>query len=531
MSIATACSHCQARFSAPESAVGRRVTCSKCKQQFVVQQLRSAASPAKPKPAAPSQAPTARSQAAARSPRSTSPTPVQPTGGNAAAVPAPPPARADAKSRPPLTEAELAAAFTGSMPRSRTPVTYQFGLLASAVVMIALILVYLALIAAACYAVYYHLNNHTGMLQARVGGRGKVMLFIAYLAPAFIGPVIIFFMLKPLLARPAKDQRTRSLTRKSEPLLFAFVDRVCQTVGAPQPKRIDVTCDVNASASFRRGLLSFLGRDLVLTIGLPLMAGLSLREFGGVLAHEFGHFAQGAGMRLTYLVRSISHWFMRVVYERDQWDQWLADTAGDLDLRIGWVVLLAQGGVAVSRGVLWVLMHVGMAVSGLLLRQMEFDADRYETRFGGAESFAATSRKLRLLGLSSQLAQAQLMEQLADQKLVEDLSSLIVVNLRTMPPATAKQVTDQMADEKTGWFDTHPCDRERIAAAERTGGDGIFQSARPARDLLADFAVQSKATTWDQYMGWFGPQVPRDALVAAPAFARACKSSWKPPQA
>jgi Zn-dependent protease with chaperone function len=66
---------------------------------------------------------------------------------------------------------------------------------------------------------------------------------------------------------------------------------------------------VNASASFRRGFLSLFSRDLTLTIGLPLVAGLTVRQLGGVLAHEFGHFAQGAGMRLTFVVRSVNAWF------------------------------------------------------------------------------------------------------------------------------------------------------------------------------------------------------------------------------
>ncbi len=38
---------------------------------------------------------------------------------------------------------------------------------------------------------------------------------------------------------------------------------------------------------------SLWGNDLVLTIGLPLVAGLSAKEFAGILAHEFGHFTQG----------------------------------------------------------------------------------------------------------------------------------------------------------------------------------------------------------------------------------------------
>lgn len=46
---------------------------------------------------------------------------------------------------------------------------------------------------------------------------------------------------------------------------------------------------------------------------------LDLQQFAGVLAHEFGHFAQSSGMRLSYLIRSINHWFARVVFEEDQW--------------------------------------------------------------------------------------------------------------------------------------------------------------------------------------------------------------------
>src|SRR3990172_3138614 len=36
MPTVTACSHCQAKYSVPESAVGKRATCAKCKQTFVL---------------------------------------------------------------------------------------------------------------------------------------------------------------------------------------------------------------------------------------------------------------------------------------------------------------------------------------------------------------------------------------------------------------------------------------------------------------------------------------------------------------
>ncbi len=217
--------------------------------------------------------------------------------------------------------------------------------------MVILPLIYLAFIALIAYGIVYHAQHDTALLNMGYGS-SRIFAALAYAGPLIAGPIAIFFMFKPLLARPSQLSRSRSLKRQSEPLLFVFVDRICDDVGAPRPNRIDVDCNVNASASFRRGILSMFGRDLVLTIGLPLVAGLKLSEFGGVLAHELGHFSQGMGMRLTYLVRSIAHWFVRVVYQRDQWDVWLEQAPRDLDFRIAWIFIGAQLFVIIGRGIL-----------------------------------------------------------------------------------------------------------------------------------------------------------------------------------
>lgn len=239
-------------------------------------------------------------------------------------------------------QAEILAGFTGTVDKVKAPFTYRIAILLVGAVMILLPLVYIALIVAVCFGVYSHAIYNTHILSWG-RGRAKIMAVLVYGAPMVIGSILILFMIKPLFARPSQQTRTRSLTRKGEPILFAFVDRICAAVGAPRPKQINADCEVNASASFRRGLLSVLiGGDLVLTVGIPLVAGLSLRQFAGVLAHEFGHFSQGAGMRLSYVIRSISHWFTRVVYERDEWDDWLSSITDDLDVRIAWVLYLSQ---------------------------------------------------------------------------------------------------------------------------------------------------------------------------------------------
>ena len=106
-----------------------------------------------------------------------------------------------------------------------------------------------------------------------------------------------------------------------EPRVYQLVPAICIAVRARAPRRIELNCDLNASAHFDRGLRGFFRGDLMLTLGMPLLAGLTQREIAGVIAHEFGHFRQGAGMRISYLIRRVNGWFARVVYERDAWDE------------------------------------------------------------------------------------------------------------------------------------------------------------------------------------------------------------------
>lgn len=113
------------------------------------------------------------------------------------------------------------------------------------------------------------------------------------------------------------------LRRDDAQTMFAFVDAMCDAIGVPRPKRINLDLQVNASASLRRGWRRMFSRDLTLTIGMPLVAGLTTRQFAGVLAHELGHFTQTAGMRLYFLIGHIRFWFSRVACERDKWDVWL----------------------------------------------------------------------------------------------------------------------------------------------------------------------------------------------------------------
>lgn len=497
MPVVVACTQCNSRFQAKDELAGRQVKCPRCQNVLQI--------PARAEPAA--------QAVATKTAVAQQPNPLPTSAGTSTTQPvaAKPVSRPVAKSKEQLDQAILNG-FQSAIEPVRVPITYRFGVLLVSFVMLLLPLIYLGIIGLACYGVYYHAMHHTGIM-GNARGRAAFFALLIYVAPMAVGAIMILFMVKPLFARSSHDRRTRSLTRDGEPLLFAFVDRLCEVVRAPQPKRIDVDCQVNASASFRRGFLSVLaGNDLVLTIGMPLAAGMSLRQFAGVLAHEFGHFSQGAGMRLTYLIRSISAWFTRVVYERDEWDEWLIGASQEMDLRISWILYLARFFIWLSRWILWGLMIAGHAVAGFLLRQMEFDADRHETRLAGSDCFESTVRSLLQLNFSYQLAQRDLGEFYREGRLGDNLPKLVMSNMDDLPDELNEKIDEIIQESQTGWFDTHPADKDRIANAQSEQAAGVFHIDEPASVLFRHFDAISQGVTWDFYKDIFGPKFQQSEM-------------------
>lgn len=379
-------------------------------------------------------------------------------------------------------------AFSGPINRTKTGPLYKAGLATVAFAMVLLPLIYLALIAGTAWSVWFHLKYDTWIFKGALG-RSALFRLILYLGPAMAGGILVFFMVKPFFAAKTRTPEPISLDPAKEALLFAFVERICGIVGAPVPCRIDVDCQANASASLRRGLWS---KDLVLTIGLPLTSGVDMRQFAGVLAHEFGHFAQGAGMRLTYIIRQINFWFARVVYERDAWDIRLEESARGADWRIGIVLHGARGCVWLTRRILWALMHAGHAISCFMLRQMEYDADSYEAKLAGSDTFESTASRLRMLNVAAQVAYEDVRQSWASNRLPENLPLLIDHKAASLPAEVQQKLSAFAASERTGWFDTHPCDADRVRAVRRLSEPGVFRLTERHAPFLRLFRTEQK---------------------------------------
>jgi Zn-dependent protease with chaperone function len=404
----------------------------------------------------------------------------------------------------------------GDQPITRSPMStgYRLGLAVVSVMMILLPAIYILLCVGMGYGIYYYATNEYGLLNYHQPG------IVAYVGPMVAGCIGLVFMIKPLFARQKKINAYLEITREQQPRLFQFIDEVCAKVGAPKPVRVRLDNQVNASASFEHGWWGVLTRRLVLTIGLPLAQGLTVSQFGGVLAHEFGHFTQSAAMRFSYVIRTINGWFGRVIYERDSFDAQLLARSKRGNYYSIIIANIARGFVWLARKILWLLMRAGHAVSAYLMRQMEFDADHYEQEVAGAKNFRETFVLLQLMNAGAQMTGNHLNQLWKNGKLVTNTALLSQRLVATIPGDAVEKLRADLAENKTAaaWHATHPSDPERIARALNRAETGALIGDPPATTLFDAFDPIAEKLTLIDYKERFNLNVKPEALIRTESY-------------
>jgi hypothetical protein len=115
----------------------------------------------------------------------------------------------------------------------------------AAVASILLVSGYVTLIPLAGWGVYWLASTYGVLSGAALGVRAVVVSSALILS----GCLMILSLFKPLLAHPVAATEPQALDREQESLMYAFVRELASTLGAPEPSRIAIDCNVNAVAS------------------------------------------------------------------------------------------------------------------------------------------------------------------------------------------------------------------------------------------------------------------------------------------
>lgn len=357
-----------------------------------------------------------------------------------------------------------------------------------------------ALYAGLVIALAVALGWYLGHVHVYLDGYGAWLKLCAYVIPAVSGGVVLLFLARPLLFWKASAEPELALDLDTEPRLRQVIEQLCQAIGLQPPVAVQLSPEVNASVHFAGGWRGFRSGEKVLTIGMPLVAGLTVQQFVGVLAHEFGHFAQRLRMRSSFLINQVNAWLEARGHTRDAWDDRLEEwMERDLWFPIPLGLRLGMFGIEVSRRLMRAGFWLSFRLSRSLSRQMEFDADRYEVLISGSGVFRQTSLRLRTLSHAWQEVDEKNGSIWRERRLLRNMPEATVLMASRLDNDVLQSIERSLEEYDTRYWDTHPADLDRIQHAEALKAAGHVHDSRPAASLFVRFAEHCERVTLAYY--------------------------------
>ncbi|MFF9023721.1 M48 family metalloprotease [Streptomyces eurythermus] len=305
-----------------------------------------------------------------------------------------------------------------------------------------------------------------------------------------------------LMLRTPKGEEPPGLpvTDTDEPRLWALVRELAAAAGTRAPDRVLLTGEVNASVSEDPRLLGLLPGPRRLTLGVPLLIGLTEAQLRSVLAHEFGHFT-GGDTRLSALVvrgrvqigRVIGQFHAKadgkVAADRARQERASAKRvakgreAKEIDTTGVGATYRTMARIYTAYGKLYLRASLSTA------RGQEYAADLTAARIAGRDATASALREIPALS--------------ASHDFYLDSYATLGLHARLLPPRgeffggfgrllTARELElaglrAELPEMPVGPYDSHPPIADRVRRIEALPADGRTDEARgSALTLLTD---------------------------------------------
>jgi Zn-dependent protease with chaperone function len=207
------------------------------------------------------------------------------------------------------------------------------------------------------------------------------------------GVMIFVFLVKFLFSESKADNSdSLEITREEQPVLFQTILALAEETGAPKPKKIFLSPDVNAAVFYNSSFWSmFFPVKKNLKIGLGLVNVLNVSELKAVIAHEFGHFSQRS-MKVGSWVYQVNKIIYDMLFNNQDYVKSLSSFANVH----GIVAICVQLTFKVVQGIQWVLHQMFKVVNSSYLslsRQMEFHADLVAASVCGSNNITNALRR------------------------------------------------------------------------------------------------------------------------------------------
>lgn len=398
---------------------------------------------------------------------------------------------------------QISDAFSEPLPSIPVTGRYRWSLLLVMLASLVGPLIYFGLLAAVISSMswYFTSGHHQWFGDFHHSSALKTKLWLlSYVLPAFVGVVLLIFLLCPLWPR-ARKQESLILERRKHPHLYAIVEQMTAAIGVPAPVHIELVADVNAAAGPMHGMASLLHGQLKLVIGMSLVAGSNVQQLLGILGHEFGHFSQRTAMIAYVWINKVNHWLGECAFGQDALHAKMDAWTEKHDSNFAQVCLYAaQFMLFLVRHLFALLYGLNLRLTLAMSRQMEFDADRYEARIVGSHAFRNSTMNLRKLAHAwRDMSKANIAAYQQKNRLLGDIPAAVRRMADQLPVHSIAAIENSVHDETTQFWDSHPADLDRINYAERANELGRLRNEQPARILFGDFKSLCERVTRSYY--------------------------------
>lgn len=300
--------------------------------------------------------------------------------------------------------------------------------------------------------------------------------------------LFLLMLLKPLLALRINYHQGVPIPAAQEPDLHAFIEDLCERIGAPMPTEIRLYNDADIKTAYHRGPLGFLRNRTVLTLGVPLVAGMNCSQMAALIARSLNRYRHKFAPRATAILLAGHAWLQRAVYEQDIIDRALLrwhqeGRLGDGMFRaLHWLVVPARRMVALR-------LRLSRALDRRVIHRIVAEADKMALLFTGTDGF------IRLLDQNSLLAFAghNLLPGLEAQwqkkgALPDNLVQMMVLRSRQYPVSMPQKLRALQEQQKAAIGDILPSDTQRLKRVGHKPIYGAYYCLSPAAVLFRNYS-------------------------------------------
>jgi hypothetical protein len=259
---------------------------------------------------------------------------------------------------------------------------------------------------------------------------------------------------------------------------------------------------------------------LHIIVGLPLVAGLSSRQLAAAIVGELVLFQNTPPARSARQLRRVIGWLAGIVAYRDSVDESIDDTCENGSGLSRPFAYFTRWLVRMIRGLLGVLLFLGVLLARRLADRQQFAADALAARIAGPPEFRAMVKSILMLEGSVFLATRNLRKYQTD-KMPEDFPGFVAVTEKRLPSTLRHAFQFKAEHEQAKLTPLQTATSERIQKSMELGRGAQLELDRPAMDLLPDSLLLFKEATLHYYQKQYHEDIAHKAwLVPNEEFLR-----------